>query len=110
MEALTIPLRGAGGEPVDLPRTLLSHGLVSLPPMAVEDDGIGVGAEFAGQLFGMFARERRSDCPGTGIGLAICRKIVEHHGGRIWLDTSVPSGTTFRFTLPARPEASNRLA
>ncbi len=69
----------------------------------VEDDGIGVGPEFADRLFGMFARERRSDSPGTGMGLAICRRIVEHHGGRIWYEPSPGHGSIFSFTLPACP-------
>ena len=69
----------------------------------VEDDGIGVGPEFAGRLFGMFARERRSDCPGTGMGLAICRRIVEHHGGHIWFEPAPEHGSIFSFTLPAAP-------
>jgi PAS domain S-box-containing protein len=69
----------------------------------VEDDGIGVGPEFADRLFGMFARERRSDCPGTGMGLAICRRIVEHHGGRIWYEPAPGHGSIFSFTLPAGP-------
>jgi PAS domain S-box-containing protein len=69
----------------------------------VQDDGIGVGPEFADRLFGMFARERRSDCPGTGMGLAICRRIVEHHGGRIWFEAAPGHGSIFSFTLPAGP-------
>jgi signal transduction histidine kinase len=69
----------------------------------VQDDGMGVSPEFAEQLFGMFARERRSDCPGTGMGLAICRRIVEHHGGRIWYEPAPGHGSIFSFTLPAGP-------
>lgn len=71
----------------------------------VEDDGIGVGPEFVDRLFGMFARERRSECPGTGLGLAICRRIVEHHGGRIWYEPAPGHGSIFSFTLPAGPAA-----
>lgn len=68
----------------------------------VTDHGIGIGPGFADRLFGMMQRERRSNQPGTGMGLAICRKIVEYHGGRIWLDTDAATpGSTFRFTLPA---------
>jgi PAS domain S-box-containing protein len=72
----------------------------------VQDDGMGVSPEFAEQLFGMFARERRSDCPGTGMGLAICRKIVDHHCGRIWFDAAPEGGSIFSFTLPAGPSAA----
>jgi signal transduction histidine kinase len=73
---------------------------------SVQDDGIGVSPEFAERLFGMFARERRSDHPGTGMGLAICRKIVEHHGGRIWYEPAPGHGAIFSFTLPAGPSAA----
>jgi PAS domain S-box-containing protein len=72
----------------------------------VQDDGIGVSPDFAEQLFGMFARERRSDHPGTGVGLAICRKIVEHHGGRIWFEAAPEGGSLFSFTLPAGPASA----
>jgi light-regulated signal transduction histidine kinase (bacteriophytochrome) len=68
----------------------------------VSDNGTGVGPGFTDRIFGMMQRERRGDQPGTGMGLAICRKIVEYHGGHIWLDTEAGRpGATFRFTLPA---------
>jgi PAS domain S-box-containing protein len=73
---------------------------------SVQDDGLGVSPEFIEQLFAMFARERRSDHPGTGMGLAICRKIVEHHGGRIWFEAAPGHGSIFSFTLPAGPAAA----
>jgi signal transduction histidine kinase len=69
----------------------------------VADDGIGVEPEYAERIFMIFQRLHPKDAyAGTGIGLAMCRKIVEYHGGRIWLDADAPDGrTTFRFTLPA---------
>ncbi|HEU5007999.1 MAG TPA: ATP-binding protein [Jatrophihabitantaceae bacterium] len=70
----------------------------------VADNGIGIDPQYAQRIFAIFQRLHVRDAyPGTGIGLALCRKIVEFHGGRIWLDTSVSSGATFRFTLPERP-------
>jgi light-regulated signal transduction histidine kinase (bacteriophytochrome) len=70
----------------------------------VADNGIGIYPQYAQRIFAIFQRLHVRDAyPGTGIGLALCRKIVEFHGGRIWLDTSVTSGATFRFTLPERP-------
>jgi signal transduction histidine kinase len=69
------------------------------------DNGIGIPAEYAERIFVIFQRlHDRATYPGTGIGLAMCRKIIEYHGGRIWLDTTVTSGARFCFTLPVRPE------
>ncbi|SDC11700.1 sensor histidine kinase [Actinokineospora iranica] len=72
---------------------------------SVADNGIGIEAEFAERVFVIFQRLHSKEAyPGTGIGLAMCRKIIEYHGGRIWLDPEVQHGTRFLFTLPAIPE------
>jgi signal transduction histidine kinase len=67
--------------------------------VTVADNGIGVAPESAGRIFGMFARAS-SDHDGTGIGLAVCRRVVEAHGGRIWVEPADGGGSAFRFTLP----------
>ncbi|GAA4565657.1 sensor histidine kinase [Planotetraspora kaengkrachanensis] len=66
------------------------------------DNGIGVDPRYADRIFLIFQRLHPRDVyPGSGIGLALCRKIVEYHGGRIWLDSGEGPGATFRWTLPA---------
>jgi signal transduction histidine kinase len=69
--------------------------------ITVSDNGVGVDHEQARRIFGMFMRDEGRGADGLGIGLAVCRRIVEAHGGHIWVEPGTGGGSAFRFTLPA---------
>lgn len=75
----------------------------SMPVFYIRDNGIGIAPEFNETIFGLF-NKLNSQTDGTGIGLALVKRIIEFHGGRIWVESELGVGTTFLFTLPTQPK------
>ena len=87
--------------------TVAAHRLDDAWEITVADNGLGIASQHHERIFRMFQRlHTAKDYPGAGIGLSFCKRIVERHGGRIWVESEAGQGSTFHFTLPDREEAA----
>ena len=87
-------------------RITLDETVAGFAQFTVADNGIGIGAESLDRVFVVFQRLHQQDeYPGTGIGLAIVKKVIEYHGGRIWMKSALGEGSRFHFTLPIAKDA-----
>jgi chemotaxis family two-component system sensor kinase Cph1 len=83
------------------PRIHIGFRLVDLECVfSVQDNGPGIDPAFQSRLFGVFKRLHGKEYPGNGLGLAFCRKAIESHGGRMWMESTLGAGSTFYFALP----------
>jgi light-regulated signal transduction histidine kinase (bacteriophytochrome) len=92
-----LKFRGPDPPSVEIGARRASEGWI----FSVKDNGIGIAPKYRDRLFIPFRRLHGADIPGAGLGLAICKKIVDAHGGRIWIEDGGASGVTFCFLLPA---------
>jgi light-regulated signal transduction histidine kinase (bacteriophytochrome) len=99
-QLLTNAIKFRGTEPLRIHISAARHN-DDMYRFSVQDNGIGVDKQFHERIFGAFKRLHGKDIPGTGMGLAICRKIIEAHGGQIWIESAGGRGAVFHFTLPA---------
>jgi PAS domain S-box-containing protein len=91
----SIKYRGAAAPTIHISAARTAEGWL----FSVRDNGIGIDPADAERAFGMFKRLHGKEIPGTGIGLALCRKVVERHGGRIWVESDAGQGADFKFTI-----------
>jgi len=92
----SIKFRGADPPQIHLAAVEADHETI----FSVGDNGIGIDPRYHEQIFGIFRRLHGRESPGTGIGLAICKRIVEQHGGRIWVESEPGTGAIFHFSVP----------
>lgn len=92
------------GSAIRMPQSESKDGWI----FSVTDNGLGISPEYRDRIFNIFQRLHGREYPGVGIGLSICRRIIERHGGHIWFESEAGKGTTFYFTLPNRESENTR--